>query len=395
MRIDLIYFDAGGGHRAAAEALREVMQREGRWEPRLVNLQELLDPIDPLLRLTGKRMQDSYNDMLRTGNTLGAPLLLRALHGVVRALHPSAVRLLEKFWWESPPDLALSLVPNFNRTLKEGFERAAPGMPFVTMLTDMADYPPHFWIEEQEQYLICGTSRAVTQAFDMGHSPSRVFHTSGMVVHPRFYESAPLDIGEERRRLGLDPYRPTALVLFGGEGSRSMIEIADRLNACPAEVQAIFICGRNAPVLQALQKRELHIPTFATGFTREIPRFMQLADFLIGKPGPGCVSEALAMNLPVIVESNAWTLPQERFNATWIRETGTGLVVDNFKRLDKTVAELLAPETFARFRQTAVSVNNRAVFEVPAMLERILKETRGEETVPPARQKPRAAGAGR
>src|SRR2546426_1040004 len=110
MRIDLIYFDAGGGHRAAAEALREVMLREGRWEPRLVNLQEVLDPVDPLRRFTGKRMQDNYNDMLRSGNTLHAPLLLKALHGVVRALHPSAVRRLERFWWESPPDLALSLV---------------------------------------------------------------------------------------------------------------------------------------------------------------------------------------------------------------------------------------------------------------------------------------------
>ena len=62
------------------------------------------------------------------------------------------------------------------------------------------------------------------------------------------------------------------------------------------------------------------------GFTTSVNYYMQLADFFIGKPGPGSVSEALAMQLPVIVECNAWTLPQERYNAEWVveKEVGTG-----------------------------------------------------------------------
>ena len=63
---------------------------------------------------------------------------------------------------------------------------------------------------------------------------------------------------------------------------------------------------------------------FVEGFTKEVPRYMQLADYFIGKPGPGSVSEALAMKLPVIVESNAWTLPQERYNGEWVRERASG-----------------------------------------------------------------------
>ena len=54
---------------------------------------------------------------------------------------------------------------------------------------------------------------------------------------------------------------------------------------------------------------------------------MLLSDFFIGKPGPGSVSEAVAMRLPVIVERNAWTLPQERYNAEWVLEKQLGLVV--------------------------------------------------------------------
>ena len=46
-RIEFGFFDAGGGHRAAATALEMAIQSQQRpWEVRLTNLQELLDPLD-------------------------------------------------------------------------------------------------------------------------------------------------------------------------------------------------------------------------------------------------------------------------------------------------------------------------------------------------------------
>jgi 1,2-diacylglycerol 3-beta-galactosyltransferase len=82
------------------------------------------------------------------------------------------------------------------------------------------------------------------------------------------------------------------------------------------------------------------------------------------------------MRLPVIVESNAWTLPQERYNADWVREQGLGLVLPNFRGIARAVDELLQPDRFAEFRSAAGRQNNRAVFEIPDMLERILRESR-------------------
>jgi 1,2-diacylglycerol 3-beta-galactosyltransferase len=98
---------------------------------------------------------------------------------------------------------------------------------------------------------------------------------------------------------------------------------------------------------------------------------MQLADFFIGKPGPGSLSEALAMRLPVIVESNAWTLPQERYNADWILEKKVGLVLHSFRDIEKAVAQLIEPATLARYRVDAAAVENRAVFEIPEIFKRI------------------------
>ncbi len=372
-RIDLVFFDAGGGHRAAANALRQVIEAQQRpWEVRLVNLQELLDPLDIFRRVSGIRLQDLYNLMLREGWTLGSTQFLGMMHGVIRLYHRPVVRLLEKFWHDERPDLAVSLVPNFNRAMGESLARAMPGVPFVTILTDFADYPPHFWIERQRQYFICGTARAVKQARAAGHDEAHVFSTSGMILAPKFYETIEIDGAAERRKLGLDPELPTALVLFGGHGSRVMLEIARRLDRSPLKLQLILICGRNEALVRDLRQMPHRIPLFVEGFTKEVPHYMRLADFFIGKPGPGSISEALAMKLPVLVERNAWTLPQERYNADWVMENQMGLVLRSFRYIVPAVAELLQPENCRRFHANAGGYKNRAVFEIPEILQKIL-----------------------
>ena len=371
MKVDFIFFDAGGGHRAAANALRQVMERQGSpLEIRMVNLQEVLDAMDVFRKVTGLRLQDIYNLMLRKGWTLGSPQLMVGMHWVIRLFHPKTVSLLEAFWRERRPDMVVSLVPNLDRALCESLARALPGVPFVTILTDIADYPPHFWMEDQPQHFICGSAKAVEQARAMGHAEDKVHRVSGMILNPRFYEIAPL-AGEQRAaaraKLGFDPAKPVGLVLFGGEGSAAMWQIARLL----PDRQLLLICGNNAKLREKLQSLPHGAAMFVEGFTNEVPRYMQLADYFIGKPGPGSISEAVAMRLPVIVESNSWTLPQERYNAQWVRETGVGTVLPNFRGIARAVEELVEPGAYQRFRDATGRLENRAVFEIPGILERI------------------------
>ncbi len=373
-RIQFIYFDAGGGHRAAATALKAVIEAQGRpWDIQLVNLQEVLDPLDIFRKIARVRLQDIYNLVLAKGWTLGSAQMLRLMHGVIRMYHRPAVRLLERHWRDTAPEMVVSLVPNFNRAMWESLRLVNAATPYVTILTDFADYPPHFWIERQEQFLICGTERAVEQARKMGYRADQVFKVSGMILRPKFYEPIDVDRSKERRRLGLEPELPTALVLFGGQGARVMLEIAERLGNTGLSLQLIMICGRNEKLARRLRTLKTKNPIFVEGFTAEIPYYMRLSDFFVGKPGPGSISEALAMKLPVIVERNAWTLPQERFNADWIGEKQVGIVVPDFRRVVAAASELLAPDNFARFRANAAAVQNRAVFEIPDILAGLIQ----------------------
>jgi UDP-N-acetylglucosamine:LPS N-acetylglucosamine transferase len=375
-KIEFCFFDAGGGHRAAATALQQVIQSQNRpWEVRLVNMQELMEEIDIAKKYAGIRIEDIYNWLLRNGWTLGSPQLLKVLQAAIWTFHRSTVKLLEKHWRESKPDMVVSFIPHFNRAMCESLAKARPGVPFVTIITDIANYPPHFWIERQRQYIVCGSDKAMAQARGEGYTDDELFHASGMILNPRFYEPRLADPVAERVKLGLKPDVPTAMVMFGGFGSKVMLEIADRLDASGLNLQLLYICGRNEKLAEALRAKPAKLPRFVEGFTKNVNTYMQASDFFIGKPGPGSVSEALAMQLPVIVECNAWTLPQERYNAAWVLENNVGFVLKSFREVVPAVAKLVEPETLARYRANAAGMNNQAVFEIPGFLQTVFGRT--------------------
>jgi len=373
-KIHVVYHDAGGGHRNAAVALQTVVAQQNRpWEVNLVQFQDLTDQLDVLRKLTGIRIQQQYNTLLQNGWTLGATQLLRVLQTTIRIFHRPMVRLLEEFWRANPADLVVSVIPHFNREIGESWSKVYAGRPFVTLITDLADFPPRFWIEPmKEQYVVAGTEKAVEQARAMGHDDAHIFATSGMMLRPDFYVKDKVDPVALRRELGLKPELTTAIVLFGGHGSKVMYEIGEALDEAELPLQLILICGRNQGLESRLRARQWKMPVHIIGFTKEVHRLMRAADFLIGKPGPGSIAEAMVKKLPVLIECNAWTLPQERYNAQWVEEKRVGMVLHSFKELVSGVRRMLDPSQLAEFRRNVAAQDNRAIFEIPEILANLL-----------------------
>lgn len=373
-KIHVVFHDGGGGHRNAAVALQTVIRQQRRdWRVELVQFQDLTDRLDVLRRLTGVRIQQQYNLMLQNGWTLGSAYLLLVLQATIRLFHGPLVRLLEKFWRENPADLLVSVIPHFNRPICESWTKIYPGRPFVTLITDLADFPPRFWIEPiKEQYVIAGTEKAVAQALAMGHDDAHIFRTSGMILRPDFYvedNSNPLEL---RKEMGLREDLLTAIVLFGGHGSRVMYEITERLDEAGVSLQLILICGRHEELAAKLRARQWKMPVHVIGFTKEVHKLMRAADFLIGKPGPGSIAEAMVRKLPVLIECNAWTLPQERFNAEWVKEKQVGIVLKSFEDVVAGVRQMLEPAMLEQFRKNVAAQENRAIFEIPEILAKLL-----------------------
>ena len=380
-KLTIVFHHAGGGHQSAADALKATLSsQEHPWYVSLLDIQELLDPLDLIRRATGLRIQDTYNLILRKGWTRFTPQLLVILQATIRLYHSPIVKALRAYWEQHPTDLVLSVIPHFDREIADSLrpvftKTPATRTPFVTLITDLADYPPHFWIERESEYIIVGTERARQQALTIGHDADHIFQTSGMILKPRFYEKTTVDRVAERKHLGLEPDCPTGIVLFGGYGSKVMVNITRKLNESGNGVQLILICGHNQKLAAELKNLPTRKPALVVGFAQNVEYYMALADFFIGKPGPGSISEALQFHLPVIVECNSRTLPQERYNAEWVTEKGYGIVVPSFKEIAPAVQRLLDHATFDDFRRQVNQYSNQALFEVPAILEKCAPPT--------------------
>nr|WP_145550529.1 galactosyldiacylglycerol synthase [Variovorax boronicumulans] len=369
MRVQLVYLDAGGGHRAAAQALMAVCAQQRRpWQVEAIHLVDLLDPQQRFQRCTGMAPEDLYNARLARGWTLGLAQELRLLQGLIRLAHGPLCRRLAAHWRASRPDLVVSLIPNFNRALGESVAQARPGVPFMTVMTDMADHPPHFWrAEGVDQHLVCGTPHALAQALAADHDARRLHLVSGMPLHPDFYAPMALDRAAERRALGL-PETPVGAVMFGGAGSLVMERIARLLPDTPL----ILLCGHHGRLAARLRALAAPAPRVVQGFTRDVRHYLALADFFIGKPGPASLSEALLMGLPVLTTRNAFTMPQERYNTQWLEEQGLGMVLPGFASVAPAVRALC--DQMPAYRARVALLRNRAVFEVADLMAKLVQQ---------------------
>ncbi len=366
--VQLIYFNAGGGHKSAALALQEVIsQIHPQWDVVLINLFDVLDSDRYYQKLTGFAPEDLYNLRLKRGWTRGLATELKLFQAMIRLSLPKLKKKMCSFWRMTRPHLVVSLVPNFNKVMYEALREELPDAPYVTVLTDMADYPPNFWIEpNQGQFIICGTEFAASQAASLGYDAGSIIQTSGMILRPSFYSKPSVDKIERFAQLGLDPHRPTGLVLFGGHGSNDMLKIAKAL----PDQQLIFVAGHNSALAQKIAAQSNRAQHLVLGFTKEIDQFMQLSDYFVGKPGPGSLSEAVHMGLPVITFRNSATMPQERYNTTWVEENKLGKIISSVSELPEAVSTVLGD--LPSYRKHVQQINNQAVFEVVTALAQIM-----------------------
>lgn len=398
--VELFYFDAGGGHRNAMNVLsRRIAANHPGWVVEPVDLQKLLEPIDPVYRLTVKltgsltrwlvpvaprlklaplQAQDIYNTALRRGATRGMGAILPVLQSFIRRYSAQIEALLVARWRRpdtARPDLVVSVIPNFNGVMFRALSAFDPDIPYVTVMTDMVDCPPHFWMEDQDQFLVCGTSRAFEQARATGfYTPEKTFHVSGMLLRESFYTPAEPS-ALSRASLGLASDRPTALIMFGGNGSlRATHAILARFEKSQLGLQTIVMCGNNTKLAASLKGRAGCHPV---GFVTNVADYLRLADFMIGKPGPGSISEAIHLGRPVIVEGNATTMPQERPNVKWVRDNDVGIVVRSFSKEIVGAAERMLADLDRFKANIAANVpENRAAFETVDILGRILATER-------------------
>lgn len=365
----LLVVDAGGGHRAAANALLAAAERVRQpFRLRVESLQAIFEPLDLVRRLTGLDVERFYNAMVRRGLTWHLVPLLHGLQWAIARMHGPLVRRLAAHLSARRPDVVVSLAPNFNGVIRDAVRSACPHAPFVVLLTDLADFPPHFWMEPGLDGVIVGTEAAAGQAREVGLPESAIDRTSGMVLHPRFYAAVEHDArARVRAGLGIPSSAFTVLLLFGGKGAPLMAPLAARLLDARSDWHLVAVCGDNPRLCARMARLERHAGgrLHPLGFTDRVPELMRAADLLLTKPGPGSLAEAFHYRVPVVVTLDARTIPQERFNARFVAEQGVGVVVRSWRDMAAAAARVASEPGRLEALHGALArlPDNRAVWE--------------------------------
>jgi processive 1,2-diacylglycerol beta-glucosyltransferase len=201
--------------------------------------------------------------------------------------------------------------------------KIAHGKFFSPVFVQVTDFDVHtLWVQKGMSGYFAASPEVAFRMADRGIAPETI-HCTGIPIMPVFGESLPR--AQCAAELGLDPARPTLLMMSGGYGIGSLELLAERLLGIDMDFQIIALAGKNQDLLARLRDLAGRFPgrLFPIGFTTTIERVMAAADLAITKPGGLTTSECLAMGLPMIVVS---PIPgQEERNADFLLENGAAL----------------------------------------------------------------------
>jgi len=336
-RVLVLMSDTGGGHRAAAEALKAAAEERypDTFSFTLVDVFRYYTPfpfkyapeIYPLwVNYAGRMWQVSYemtNAPLRS-RISAFFMYLYWRHGIRRMLA------------EHPADLIVSVHSVISRPVLKALNEQPSRPPFVTVVTDLVS-THGFWYHRTVDRCLVPTETAYQRGLQYGLKPEQL-RVTGLPIHPDFLHGLTTR-QDARHALGLDSDLPAVLLVSGGEGMGPLFDIADAINQRHLPCQLLIVAGRNQKLQQQLEDHTWHQPTTVYGFVDFMPQLMAAADMLVTKAGPATITEACTAGLPIIISG---AVPgQEEGNITFVVENQIGVFAPSPKLVADTVEKWL------------------------------------------------------
>jgi len=280
---------------------------------------------------------------------------------------------------EHEPDMVVSLHPLCQTIPLAVLEKQGNGqrrVPFATVVTDLGSAHP-WWFDRRVDACFI-PSDAVRKVAVRRRLHTRQIRQHGLPVRPSFWQAArPRE--QLCDELGLDKQRKTVLVVGGGDGVGSLGRIVEATatqlsRECPGDAQVIAVCGKNAKLRASLEAKDYgDVSVLVRGFVKQMSDYMQCADVMITKAGPGTIAEATLRGLPTMLSS---FLPgQEAGNVPFVTDNGFGQYSKRPKKIAKTVCSWIQhPEELDAMASAArACATPEATHEIAAELLELLE----------------------
>ncbi|MCY9664005.1 glycosyltransferase [Paenibacillus alginolyticus] len=333
----------GDGHNKAAQAILEAARF---YKPDVdVKVVDFLEWTHPYLHSVGKYCYMQWVKSLpsvygylyrktREDNTLS--------HMFKKMKSFSTDRMLELLQEEEPTEVVCTF-PGAAAAMSYLKCNGLTTVPTVTVMTDYTDHS--YWVHPGTDRYLVGAEH-VKQSLLRYRIPEQRIVVTGIPIRMPFTQT--YDRNELRDKHGLQRDMPTVLVMGGGHGLigkqfKSVLQSDDL--AVP--VQFVFVCGRNEKLKQQLEEElggeKTRHRVMVTGFVDHVHELMALSDLIVTKPGGLTVSEALALELPMMLYK---PIPgQEQDNAAFLVGLGAAIEVKNAGELKRQLLEVIANQS--------------------------------------------------
>lgn len=336
-RILFLMSDTGGGHRAAAEAIRDALFIRYGKHNLLVDLVDVFkESFFPL-----NYMPEFYpvwinNSKASWGIGYNLSNTRRRAKVLSRGMYLTSGHLLRRMVREYPADVIVSVHSVITRPTLYALHTLQKRPPFVTVVTDLVS-THMFWYDARVERCLVPTQAAYDRGLESGISPAQM-RITGLPVHPQFMSELK-DRDKARYELGWEQNIPTILMVGGGQGMGPLFDTARAINQQRLNCQLAIIAGRNAPLKARLEAAQWNQPTHIYGFVRDMPRLMSAGDMIVTKAGPGTICEAAIAELPMIISD---AIPgQETGNIDYVVNNNAGVYAPTPDKVAATVTAWL------------------------------------------------------
>ncbi|MCC7053873.1 MAG: hypothetical protein IT355_11485 [Gemmatimonadaceae bacterium] len=290
----IAYADTGGGHRAAASALRAALLEHGH-----TTTVTLVDPLAVESRSAPGRIASLYPHVVQRAPWLwhagfeatNSPRRMALAHRLARPFTRHAFQALAA---RHAPDAIVSTHPLLTTPLR----RAFPQVPIVVVVTDLVSGHAS-WYDQAADHLIVPTAHAHAAAVRCG-IPSAALSHLGVPVS-RAFAAVPGERAALQRSLGWATDRATVLLAGGAEGVGTLEALAVAIDRAQLPCDIAVVTGRNTALADRLARRSWQGVVHIYGFVANFADMMRAAAMLVTKAGPGTISEACASGCPLIL----------------------------------------------------------------------------------------------
>jgi len=318
--------DTGGGHRRAAQAVGQALDRA--WPGHFATV--ICDPLrGPAAPLRLRWLMALYGPAIRLTPWLwgmlwrgfGSP---RKLRWARRTLLAPAYGSVARAVAAHRPAIIVAFHPMTAAPAVRARDRGRSGVPVVTVITDLVT--THLsWRDAAVDRVVVPSAPVGRRCALDGMPPGRYVEI-GLPVAVEFAGAPPRPRERRalRRALGLNGRRFLVVMTGGAEGSGGIYRRAAALLRHFDDVDVAVICGRNRRLRRRLARRVRRARGRLTvhGFVDNMADWMRCADVVVGKAGPGTIAEAACCAAPLVLTS---CVPgQEEGNIEFVVSAGAG-----------------------------------------------------------------------